>query len=227
MRYLFYLAFLLAGLLAAPFCFAFEAGRYTETEKAGLAFYKLGGFKPDFDSWVKQRQSFSEIISPVTRGELLRAERARLEEGLRSYDPERGAINIRTPVKMSLIKDKKLHIKIESFLKGGDLYFPFPVGRLWVTILPIDIEKYQTVPVAPFAYENIQGAEGAEQTGLLKMTLEPVFVNTEQPVETEGIETWLMSAKIQRMEIWKEEGRFLLWEYIPPSAGRSNNVFAP
>ena len=64
-----------------------KAKEYTEEEKIGFAFYKLGNIKPNFDSWVEHTDTYSNAPADQ-KNQILQNETSRLEQGYHNYQPD-------------------------------------------------------------------------------------------------------------------------------------------
>lgn len=207
---------------------AFDDRNFSEREKVGLAFYKLGNIAPDFESWIRSSSTYKNLVRPRERGEFLESEKHRLEEGLRSYYPEFGQIKIKTSVTLKGMPPEELkrsedrYIKVKMNNNTAEFYFPYPVGNEWVALIPRNIEKMSRVNVTQEQYDlalgknfkNTQG--GKEKAGVMELILQPVSVDTSKPLELEGIHTWLMDGDVASMAVWADNKRILIWEYTAP-----------
>ena len=224
------LAIVTSGLLLSP-ALAFDNDQYTQTEKVGFAFYKLGNIKPDFTAWIKKSKRYQETATPRERLEMMNSEKYRLEQGFATYYPEFGEIEIETPIYimgmpkedlLELEPDENRFITISTLFEGGDFYFPYPVGHQWITLLPRKIGNFDTIPVPAALYKQIKSGKTELNSrnepvkGTMELILQPVSVNTEAPVPFEDVETWLMNTEIAAMSLWVGKKNMLLWEYTAP-----------
>lgn len=151
--------------LISPVSHAQDGSDYTNVERVGFAFYKLGNVEPDFDSWVKAMPEYKQIVRPRERAEFLSKMKFRLEQGLNTYVPEFDMITITTPVILQgmtieeINKTRNFYIKVFPDTKSNtrDFYFPVPVGKEWVALIPREIEKYQNVKVSEKKYKSSIG----------------------------------------------------------------------
>jgi hypothetical protein len=211
---------------------AFDNSKYTQTEKVGFAFYKLGEIKPDFETWVKLSKTYQKVAGPVNRHKILQKEQARLQRGFYSYFPEFGNIEIKTPVTIKgmpkylldeMTAEDEFFVNVTTRFGNQDLYFPFQVADQWVTLLPNNTKDFSRIVVTEEIYKLLSG-EGVftdkahPKTGFLKIVLQPSKVDTSSPSVLDGVQTWLMQGEIGSMSLWYKKNRTdnLLWEHTAP-----------
>lgn len=225
-----FLAFLfLFAFIPAP-AYAFSDEDYTETEKAGFAFYKLGQIAPDFDSWIKNMPEYKKIVKPRERAMFLSDVKFRLEQGFNTYVPEFGMITVQAPIIIQGMpareyknsSERYLRIYLDAAATSAGFYFPFPVGDEWVAMIPRGMESFDNLPVSQAEYDRIIGgptpaaANGVKKNGVMEIIMQPVAVDTSTPMELDGVELWLMDSEVASLTFWTRNKRKLVWEYTAP-----------
>lgn len=217
-------------LLLSPLSHAQDGSNYTNVERVGFAFYKLGDIEPDFDSWIKGMPEYKKIVRPRERAEFLSKMKFRLEQGLNTYVPEFDMITITTPVilqgmpaeNFSRANERYIRIYPDTKNNTRDFYFPIPVGKQWVALIPRDIEKHQLIKVSPEKYDQIIGttsmssSEGIKRTGIMEIVIQPTSVDTKEPLIIKNIELWLMDGEMASLSVWTDKKHDLAWEYTAP-----------
>jgi len=209
------------------FCFAFPGVTiadnfdYSEIEKIGFAFHRLGQTKPDFSNWVKTEDQYKKL-NPDVKPLWLEQEISRLEQGFYNFRPREDAIEFEAKIKISAMPHKDMAGTDERYflisLDAGDsdlFYFPFLIGEAWIALIPQGMDGFDKIPIGKERYNRLSqelfiGAS-ATTTGILRTTLIPTSVDTNATFNIGGIDMWLMSAKVVDLTISSNEGNTLLW----------------
>lgn len=233
----YYLSAVLISLLGLGFLYvqsanALEKGRYSESEKVGFAFHKLGRFDPDFEAWIRNSDRYD---GATMRGKaaLLQDDYYRLEAGYINFLPDVDLIslNMEAHVEASnffqrsqMDDDTVTSIKI-NLLDLPENYFPFQVGEYWIAVVIKDFEKVTNMSFKKDEYRQFvekfklaQNAYQLKQKVTIDLKLRPVSVDTTEPIMLDGFEMWLMLAEIADMQLWRDVNgtREYLWHHTAP-----------
>lgn len=231
-RFLLLIALLLAGLIG-PHAMAQDktlAG-FSETEKAGFAFYHLVHQTPPFDDWIKKRADY-KAASPRVQLEIIDQERVRLNEGFLSYFPTQDLITLKVPVTVSGSPNPDFATNADMQMAGlthavkldfTDLraipYIGMEIGKLWIGIIPNDIESITTHYVTEQQYKNIFNTEDLKEAAKQRMTaqlvLRPQSADATEPMMAGDLPVWLMLADIGTVMIANPESA-VIWQYAAP-----------
>lgn len=244
------LSVLVCGLFFSSFLSAraaLEENKYTETQKVGFALVHFGGFKPDFDSWTRETDAYKESL-PADKIILLQREAQRLQEGLLQYNPEEDLIRVmadavvRRPDDLPPYPPKGEDGDVRSIPgtqtvnlrlgigEGGEPFFGFQVGALWVALIPADAQTIGTITMPIAQYYAMVAENGYKDTGqtlvktVIELKMKPLSVDTRGPVRVEDIEYWAMLADIASATLWNGRRDQAYWGYNAPwhqSLGRS------
>ena len=194
-----------------------DASQYSETEKVGFAFFKLGNHMPDFNGWAKSEDIYNDLPDDAGRAALLRKESLRLESGFHNYVPEEDLLRLRIPVRISfptkqardelLARKVPIPVRIEMDKEAVE-YFPYQIGALWVAVVPDGLDAYKTLSLSADDFSGLlaglkYGANDTAGDAVLHMDLKPVKIDLEKPMKLGKLDrAWLMAAEIGSYELW-------------------------
>lgn len=204
---------------------------FTETEKIGFAFYHLINRPPPYDSWIVARDDY-KIAKPQTRLSIMDLQRQRLREGFDGYFIDQDVITLTLKVRVQgkdnpdyakdpALQDAGLSKMIDiKFSQTGDMpYFPFPVGELWIGVIPEHIEKLSRHYLSPEQYQRFCGGTGACIGSFrpvdVQLVLRPKKADAKEPVVVRDIPVWLMLSDVASIAFLARDGK-MLWEYTAP-----------
>ena len=229
LRYVFF-AVLWLLLATAPAYALLEEGKYTETEKVGFAFFKLGHIQPPYVEWVKATDLYKDA-PPKERAALLEDQTVRLQKGFSLYMPDEDLIKVATiaPVRSPMLSDKdkagKYHdVKPLQILMaaGPNGYFPFYVGDMCIAIVPEHFDAFQNIMVSNDVYSKMRkylgiGNYQQVQKAYIEIVFRPNKADTSKPMTLDKTDTWLMSATIINFEVWDITHQHFIWNYTSPA----------
>lgn len=214
--------FVLAGTAIALDAAFEEDFNYTPTEEVGFAFYKLGNIRPRFDSWIKQKEKYAEL-KPRLQYRFLKQEKRRLQFGYYNFSPKKNVITFETQVVIQSMDKSELKRTNERYLMAyfkGDkemFHFPFLVGEDWVAIVPENMESSIKIDMSKKRYNELRKFLFSSNTqhlnGVLDVVVLPTHVDTRSPFMIEGVDMWLMSARLISLVVWDRKKTTVLWEY--------------
>lgn len=230
----------LAGLCGGPHSGFAQTLGYSTTERVGFAFYHLINQSPPFDDWIKGRDDY-KAAKPNVRLDILDHDRLRLREGFAAYFVDRDFLTITSPLQFDIIDNpdfKKSAAAQESGLKKrlrirlpmpveGQIYFPFQVGKMWVGLIPNDIESIFTQDLNEDDYKIFCRAIGdctnfknrvMQTTIIMRATAADIktpMMDGDQPI-------WLMLADVGAVFIEKN-GQPVEWRYTAPWYAKHQN----
>jgi len=209
---------------------ALESGRYTESEKVGFAFHKLGKFPPKYEAWINEMERYQKA-RPAEKAELVHKERYRLESGFLNYIPDVDltSISIEATIEssnyfqQSQVEGVTTDVTIR-LVNLPENYFPFMIGGTWIAIVIKDFDllnekKFNAEEYKKFAQQlGLTAAYQLSQRVFIDLKLRPVSVDVTAPIMLDGIEMWLMLAEIGEMTVWSTAARDRqhLWSYNAP-----------
>lgn len=204
---------------------------FSETEKVGFAFYRLINRPPPYDSWIIARDDY-KAAKPQTRLSIMDHQRQRLREGFDGYFIDQDVITLTLKLSVQgrdnpdFVKDPALHeaglskiIEIK-FSDTEDIpYFPFPIGELWVGVIPEHFEKLSRHHLTLEQYKRFCSGTGAcigtFRPVELQLVLRPRAADAKEPVVVGDIPVWLMLSDIASIAFIDRRGE-MLWEYTAP-----------
>lgn len=220
---------ILAVYLPSPGA-ALEVGRYSESEKVGFAFGKLANSVPDFESWIVGTEKYQEAL-PADKIEMLKKERARLENGFFNYFPDGDLVSVEIDALIRasnyFAQSQKTGELTDITIEMTDLpenYFPFQIGGIWIALVIKDYDLFTRRIMTAEEYRDFAKTLGlagpyqlAQKVGI-DFKLRPVSVDISAPLMLDGLEMWLMLAEVGEMTVWRQLNRDkqLLWAYNAP-----------
>lgn len=219
---------------AAFFSYAAHAQKkesYSDLERAGFAFHKMSGFKPDFKTWILQSEQYNKA-TPVKKVELLQSDLYRLQNGYYNYMPDTDLITLTLPLLMEIptMEDvegtgsyARVHINFKDLPEN---YLPMKIGDLWVAVVIEDFGRIAGISLGADQYAEIarrirhnkaRKSEKPVQT-TVEIQLRPLSVDTSAPMVLDDTEMWLMLTEMgtAKLSIASPKGDYKLWEYIAP-----------
>lgn len=217
-------------------------GEYSEEEKVGFAFYKLGDIPPNFDMWARNTGSSPGSL-PGQKDHNFQNEISRLEYGFHNFRPDEDMVFVRSPVKI-VTSDfaspdpafSELGIQKLSVISMPNMpasYLPFQVINTWVAIVPDDYKSFTHLYLTIEQFEALQKSVNAKTwkgdlriEGEIELVLRPVSVDSKKPIKINDQEMWLMRAEVGSMTIWSKDKQKVIWEYSAPwyVTGRSEQL---
>lgn len=203
---------------------------FSETEKIGFAFYHLSNHKPPFDDWIQAREDYKEA-SIKDRLLMTDEQRIRLQEGFLNYFPDTDLISLRLKVVVTggpnpnLKKDLAMQtaglthqIKLD-FVDLHDVpYVPVQVGKLWIGMIPDQLEKVTTHYMTEEEYQRIAKISdfvNSSRVNMVQIMLRPRSADAMTPLMNKDLPVWLMMADIGALIFIDSHGQ-LRWEYAAP-----------
>lgn len=230
----FYAAFLGALLFFAPAAKAQQMTTYTYSpaERIGFAFYHLtNSIEPPYEDWIKTRPDYQNAKSNI-RIMMLDKEQRRLKEGFAVYDPTSELIPVHTKANLVFFdnpeyvddgnNDPDAPIKLMKIVfphaREGELYFPFLIGNMWIAFVPSGPDTKMTYIVTRATYELLEKKLGIPEDMnrpdvMAEFVLRPVKADGGEPVEIEGVATWLMTGEIASVALLDNNGG-RIWDHM-------------
>lgn len=210
--------------------------KYSESEKAGFAFYQFAGIQPDFAPWI-ENYKFYQQAKPSLRRDLLKQEEVRLTKGYQNYDKSTDYLSYtvkdaqiivpkRIDRQVYLSKYNKIPVRISlprilNIPGSGDVYFPYQIGDIWIAVIPQKIEDFTTIYLDRNEFENLayklrMTKSDTEATAEITYSLRPVSGDTKQPFPIGKLSAWLIMAEIGRIDIYSYNHSRHVWQYEAP-----------
>ncbi len=226
------LGFLIAALLiewAGSAHALLPKGQYSETEKAGFAFYRLAGLKPGFRDWVRESDDYSQA-PPQERGRILEEQVYRLEKGYRNFHPDEDLVKVSrlAAIEFPAISADDLmtryhDVKPVTIKISNDemMYFPFQLGKTWISILPSDEKQVENITVSNDIYEKIKSnihwdPDLMSRGAYVEIYLRPRKADFEKPAIIGNVESWMMTGDVASLEMWNRDHDVFLWSWSAP-----------
>ncbi len=202
-------------LLAAPLSaqtplMDMSAPTPTSAGYIALLYYRMTGQVPDYDAWAMASDDYAKANS--FDKDLVRREKA--AEAARAYhlvtydDP----LIIEYAVTLSSYSRAKRGFFVENFRPDTFYSFEF-IGRNYA-VVPLDLMDFQWLSVEdPKVQKEIEDIVTAND-GKVRMYLHltPTFADKETPLKLADKEYWLLSGRVQKLQIFGLRGKKLLWE---------------
>ena len=175
-----------------------------------LLYYRLTGEKPDFEAWAMASDDYIAANSfdkdLVKREKAVEAERA---FHLVTFDEP---LVMERQVTLSSYSRAKRGFFVEDF--RPDTFFSSSfIGRNYA-VVPLDLMDFQWVSVDDVKVqrelEDIVRANGGKARIYVYVT--PNFADKQTPLKINNKEYWLLSGRVQRLQIYDHRGKRMLWE---------------
>ncbi len=227
---------LVALLLAAAFAGTARAllpeNTYSDLEKIGFAFYKLGGGTPDLEAWVKDSELYRKA-KPADKIDIMQYEVNRLSEGLREFDLKDDLIHVvaditllpqknkrgeapKTDGNLNVIDTRAIVIKVAS---TKDPFFFYKVSPYWVALIPHHMEEGMGLEMTGQEYSaflkklGYKGNYKRDVVGIIDMYLRPLSLETHEPITKGRLIAWPMIVEVGSMVIWDSARSQVAWSY--------------
>lgn len=222
----FFLFFFLfsGGLLSTPTKGFGETGdlKISSTEDVVIAFYKTGGYQPNFEHWIKEREPY-RTTAPFLRPEMMEKEMARLKKAYASFNPQEDFLILKANIFVKLLQEtdnettKETTRFLEMSFKAGEAgYFPYRFLDERFAVVPDNLRDYLKleIPEEQFTYLEQQLENKGEAVTMI-LQLRPLEADMKAPYQVDGYEQWAFLTRIASISIWNRTGKFL-WEYTAP-----------
>lgn len=174
-----------------------------------LTYYKLTGRLPDFDSWVKQQDSYKNA-NAFDQGSMVAPKVQKLKDAyslILLTDP----LVMETQVALSEYDKKNQGYSIESFKPST--FFPAVYNGVSYAIVPVNIADKQWIKVDdPEIVAGIEKAAGTERLLSMIIYLVPKYGDANSPASIDGENYWPMVAEIKKMMLYAPNSDTLLWQ---------------
>ncbi len=204
---------------------------FSETEKVGFAFYHLIKRPPPYDSWIVARDDY-KAAKPHNRLVIMDLQRQRLREGFEHYFPDQDVITLNLKIGVrgtdneDYAKDQALQeaglskmIDIKFSQNDEPPYFTFPVGDLWVGLIPENIDRLSRQYLTPEQFTRFCNGTGACAGSFrpteVQLVLRPEKADAKEPILVNDIPVWLMMSEVASIAFLAKDGS-MLWEYTAP-----------
>ncbi len=175
-----------------------------------LLYYRLSGQVPDYEAWAMASDDYIKANS--FDKDLVRREK--IAEATRAYqlvtydDP----VVISAQVTLSSYSRAKRGFFVENFRPDTFYSYEF-LGRNYA-VVPLDLMDFQWLSVGDektqrSLEELVDAVKGKVR---MFMYLTPTFADKQAPLKLENKDYWLLSGRVQKLQIYDQRGRKLLWE---------------
>jgi hypothetical protein len=208
---------------------------FSTSEDVAIAFYKTGGVKPNFKTWIKERDPYKH--TPVARRpQVMDQEFERLQRAYSDFKPESDFLTIRTYVSLSPeqkinSKGKKTYNLPITFINAPDaLYFPYDFMEQRIVVMPAKLDKLMNSDIDESQYNFIKEAIKSGHKQTMIVTMRANKADLDKPYDIDGLSQWALTADVVSMEIWDKNKRFI-WEYsapwyLAPEQQKLNDLYA-
>lgn len=182
----------------------------TSAGYVALLYYRMTGQVPDYEAWAMASDDYSKANS--FDKDLVRREKA--AEAARAYhlvtfdDP----IIVEYPVTLSSYSRAKRGFFVENFRPDTFYSFDF-IGRNYA-VVPLDLMDFQWLSVedGPTMQKLEDVVRKSGGNALMYLYLTPTFADKQTPLKLDNKEYWLLSGRVQKIQIYNQRGKKLLWE---------------
>ncbi len=229
------MAFLSCFLMFGQAALAFDDNEYTESEKAGFAFYYYAKTDPDFEKWIREYSYYKEA-KPSKKNHILYEDKARLSKGLQLFQPENNYISYTTPARIHITKPedrtkyleqyKKIPVRLElprilEIPGSQETYFPFFVGNVWFALIPDNFQNFLTIYMDGDEYYEFLEALGVipgynTAAVTIDYTVRATSADTVEPFPIGSNNFWLIMAEVGSVQIFDKDKKNLIWDYEAP-----------
>lgn len=175
-----------------------------------LLYYRMTGQTPDYEAWAMASDAYTKANS--FDKDLVRREKA--AEAARAYhlvtydDP----IIVDHEAVLSSYSRAKRGFFVENFRPDTFYGFDF-IGRNYA-VVPLDLMDFQWVSVDDEKTQSKIEDQVRLSGGKVRMYiyLTPTFADKQTPLKLDSKEYWLLSGRVQKLQIFDPRGKRLLWE---------------
>lgn len=175
-----------------------------------LLYYRLSGQMPDFEAWAMASDDYIKANS-FDKDLVLREKSAEASRAyqLLSFDEP---VVIETQATLSSYSRAKRGFFVEDFRPDTFYGYSF-IGRNYA-VVPLDLMDFQWLSVDDEAVEKKIEALLKSSGGKIRMYvyLTPTMADKETPLKLDKKDYWLLSGRLQKLQIYDLRGRKLLWE---------------
>ncbi|MFN3700764.1 MAG: hypothetical protein ACK4VI_04485 [Alphaproteobacteria bacterium] len=197
---------------------------YTGQESGILAFYKLSGLVPDFESWIVESDKYKRL-EPADQNQYLDEEMLRYQWLIGTLDPPHHYITIQTEVDAQILWEGEqgaITIDFPGRVSTAGLYFPYNIHDIWVAVIIENIESFMVMPISFMDFNRIRGYLPASETNH-KLQLNVVYRGIsaqDTPINLDNIQQYIMLGEIAHWSLelptFHQSHDKILWEYIAP-----------
>lgn len=200
---------------------------FTQAEKIGFAFYSLTRLNPPFYDWIDADQEYIDAPQKV-RLYMKPAKLQRLQAGYQSFSHARDFLTVNTNVTIRLLKENPKADAttqnlgqtqaVEINFGGNDemLYFPYQIGKIWIALVPGELQRVVTYAITPAQYEKIRDAFGPATLQGKSVTLELTMLaskaDSENPLVVGGMPLFLLMSDLGAVNIL-DDNKKTVWGY--------------
>lgn len=182
----------------------------TSAGYVALLYYRMTGQTPDYEAWAMASDAYAKANS--FDKDLVRREKA--AEAARAYhlvtfdDP----IIVEHEAALSSYSRAKRGFFVENFRPDTFYSFDF-IGRHYA-VVPLDLMDFQWLSVDSEKTQQKIEDQVKMSGGRVRMYmyLTPTFADKQTPLKLDNKEYWLLSGRVQKLQIYDPRGKRLLWE---------------
>jgi len=203
---------------------AHAQAQYTDAEKAAFAFYRLGGFAPNFRNWIEQMESYAKTPE-AEREHFVTRQLIRLEQGFLNFNPAHEPMELLLSAYLHYpnederaeydreVRPYPVEISIRHFEDG---FFPYRIANNWIALIPESLNALLTVRMSAAEFGNFRHLLGlpsraSRRVVRVEMLLVPHRIEGEQPIEVKGQTLWPLYAQVARIRIIHPLKREISW----------------
>lgn len=226
-------AALLFVLLSAVTAHALDNSEYTESEKAGFAFYYFAKTDPDFEKWIMEYNYF-KAAKPSKKNLILYEDKMRLSKGLQTFDPKTDYIGYSTPARIHFSTKKKRQEYLKKYNKipvrielprileipgSQEKYFSFYVGGTWFAIIPQNFQNFTTIYMDEEEFYDIYtrleifDPNETFVKANIAYKLRATSADTQSPFPIGSNNFWLTMAEVGSIVINDKNNKTTFWQY--------------
>lgn len=205
-----------------------------DAETVAIAYYKLAGLTPSFESWAEDTEEFH--AAPLTmRDEVKAKEAARMRAAYTAFSPALNVLNVATQANIVLQEmpdpanaARSKYFLSWSYAKGDADFFPYEFRNSYFAIVPREMEPFQNAEINKDQYLYLKARIGRQKKATLILMLRANFAEADEPVHLRGKDFWALAANVAGVSIWDNEGS-MLWEntagwYVSPRTQSLNDL---
>ena len=200
----------------------FVKQKHTSSQDVYLLFHKVSGRLPDFAGALATSEKFKQA-SVAERKQMSEGFVATMANKFENLDPKKDLITIQTPVKIKLDFDG-LRLQAQLVNQGNnpsDIYFPYSWGNMNFAVIPDRIDSFLDIPMQTDQLKKLKMLN-AGYYPKLTLRLLPVKADATAPIKLDGMNQWLMLAKIVSAEYVNDDNR-VIWTWADNEYARTTS----
>lgn len=209
--------FIAAVFIALPGIVQAQSERITLStpEDIAIAFYRTANVTPNFRNWIWDRTPYKKTPA-AHRDRVFDAEMSRIQTAWQGFNKRRDYLTVRFPVDIA-VRDDSGAYHIGMTIKGLNQahYLSYTFMKEQIAIFPFDMDVIMDSSIDEPLYLRLKAMNQRKERPFILAVLEAKQANATRPHEIDGVQQWVLKAKVQGLSLYSGDGG-LVWQYLAP-----------